>query len=64
MNERDMWEHQVDILSKRTAILNQQIEGLEQRLSYFENVIITLITALKDGGIIQTDPEGDHSFEE
>jgi chaperonin cofactor prefoldin len=52
MNTRDMWENQVELLSRHCRTLSDQVDQLEERLTYFEGVIITLITALKDGGII------------
>ncbi len=52
MNTRDMWENQVELLSRHCRTLSDQVDQLEERLTYFESVIITLITALKDGGII------------
>lgn len=62
MNERDLWENQVEILTKRTAILNRELEEIASRLEYFENVVLVLISALREGGIIQPDPNGTHSF--
>ena len=52
MNTRDMWENQVELLTKHCRVLTDQIDQLEQRMTYYERVIITLITALKEGGVI------------
>ena len=63
MEPRDMWEHQVNILTKHCKKIDERIDALEEQLHYFENVMIILISALKEGGIIVESPEGDHSFE-
>jgi hypothetical protein len=63
MDSRDLWEDQVNRLTKRYAELTQEVEALGARLSYFENVVVKLLMALKEGGIIQPDPDGEHSFD-
>jgi len=52
MNTRDMWENQVELLTRHCQMLTQQIEQLENRLHYFEGVVATLLVALKEGGVI------------
>ena len=52
MNTRDMWENQVELLTRHCQVLTQQIEQLENRLHYFEGVVATLLVALKEGGVI------------
>ena len=57
MNTRDMWENQVELLTRHCQTLTSEMEVMEQRLSYFEGVVATLLTALVDGGVIK--PESD-----
>ena len=52
MNTRDMWENQVELLTRHCQMLTRQIEQLENRLHYFEGVVATLLVALKEGGVI------------
>ena len=52
MNTRDMWENQVELLTRHCRTLSDQVDQLEERMTYYESVMITLITALKEGGII------------
>jgi len=52
MNTRDMWENQVELLTRHCQVLTQQVEQLENRLHYFEGVVATLLVALKEGGVI------------
>ena len=63
MDTRDLWEDQVNRLTKRCAELSDQTEELNARLAYFESVVITMLTALVEGGIIVQDPDGEHSFD-
>ena len=53
MNTRDMWEHQVELLTRHCQTLTSEMKVMEQRLSYFEGVVATLLTALVDGGVIK-----------
>tara|TARA_A100001011_G_C13679896_1_gene583204 strand:- start:301 stop:489 length:189 start_codon:yes stop_codon:yes gene_type:complete len=62
MDSRDLWENQVETLTRHCRTLTDRIDQLEQRAEYFENVVLTLLIALKNGGIIQDDPDGDNSF--
>ena len=57
MNTRDMWENQVELLTRHCQKLTRQVEELEARLHYFEGVVATLLVALKEGGVIV--PEGE-----
>jgi hypothetical protein len=54
-NQRDMWENQVELLTRHCQALTQQVEQLENRLHYFEGVVATLLIALKEGGVITAD---------
>ena len=51
-NQRDMWENQVDLLTRHCQTLTKQVEQLEERLHYFEGVVATLLVALKEGGVL------------
>tara|TARA_R110000824_G_scaffold192069_1_gene374053 strand:- start:2 stop:202 length:201 start_codon:yes stop_codon:yes gene_type:complete len=55
MNTRDMWENQVELLTRHCQRLTRQVEELENRLHYFEGVVATLLVALKEGGVIVAD---------
>jgi hypothetical protein len=52
MNTRDMWENQVDLLTRHCQKLTLEVHELESRLAYFEGVVATLLVALKEGGVI------------
>ena len=62
MNTNDLWEQHIQGLTKQVSYLLEKTEQLEQRMSYYEEVIITLIIALKKGGVIVEDPEGDNQM--
>ena len=57
MNTRDMWENQVELLTRHCQRLTLQVEQLENRLHYFEGVVATLLIALKEGGVIVDNEE-------
>ena len=57
MNTRDMWENQVELLTRHAQRLTRQVEELENRLHYFEGVVATLLVALKEGGVIVDESE-------
>tara|TARA_B100000131_G_scaffold141979_1_gene138123 strand:- start:610 stop:810 length:201 start_codon:yes stop_codon:yes gene_type:complete len=57
MNTRDMWENQVELLTRHCRILSDQVDQSEQRITYLENVLATLLIALKKGGIIVDEHE-------
>ena len=60
MNTRDMWEHQVELLTRHCQKLTSKVYDLDNRLAYFEGVVATLLVALKEGGVIvDTDDEPD-----
>tara|TARA_R100000005_G_C4957093_1_gene175239 strand:- start:217 stop:408 length:192 start_codon:yes stop_codon:yes gene_type:complete len=62
MNSNDLWQEHINGLTKQVAFLLQRTQELENRLQYYEEVFITLLKALKQGGIIVDDSEGDHSM--
>ncbi len=64
MNTRDMWENQVELLTRHTQALTRQVEQLEERLHYFEGVVATLLVALKEGGVLVESSEKDASATE
>tara|TARA_B100000131_G_scaffold149785_1_gene145346 strand:+ start:38 stop:226 length:189 start_codon:yes stop_codon:yes gene_type:complete len=47
-----MWENQVEILTRHCQSLTREVEDLQHRLEYFEGVVVTLLVALKEGGVI------------
>ena len=51
-NRTDMWEHQVELLTRQCQRMTKKIDELETRLHYFEGVVATLLVALKEGGVI------------
>lgn len=51
-NRTDMWENQVELLTRHCQKMTQKIDELENRLNYFEGVVATLLIALKEGGVI------------
>jgi hypothetical protein len=59
MNTRDMWEYQVEILTKQTRLLAEKLDQMNDRMNYFENLTLTLIVALKKGGIIVDTTDND-----
>tara|TARA_R110000744_G_scaffold132530_1_gene240737 strand:- start:52 stop:258 length:207 start_codon:yes stop_codon:yes gene_type:complete len=62
-NQRDMWENQVELLTRHCQALTHQIEQLENRLQYFEGVVATLLVALKEGGVLVDSSEESESTE-
>ena len=62
MDSNDLWQNHIDGLTKQVAFLLHKIQELENRLEYYEEVFITLLTALKQGGVIIDDEEGTHSM--
>ena len=59
MNTRDMWENQVELLTRQCQRMTRKIDELEQRLHYFEGVVAPLLVALKEGGVIVDSSEKD-----
>ena len=62
MDSNDLWQEHIDGLTKQVAFLLQKTQDLENRLQYYEDVFITLLTALKESGIIVNDDNGDYSM--
>jgi len=62
MDSNDLWQEHVNGLTKQIAYLLQKTEELENRLEYYEEVFVTLLTALKQGGVLVDDEEGTHSM--
>jgi len=58
MNTRDMWEHQVEVLTLHTQKLTSKVYDLEERITYYEEVLGTLLVALKEAGVI-VEADGD-----
>ena len=58
-NRTDMWENQVELLTRHCQRMTRKIDELEQRLHYFEGVVATLLVALKEGGVIVDSSEKD-----
>jgi len=58
MNTRDMWENQVELLTRHCQTLTRTVTELEERLGYFEGVVATLLVALKEARIIVPEGEG------
>ena len=52
MDTRDMWENQVELLTQHCQSLTQEVDELRTRLQYFEDVVVTLVMALKQGGCL------------
>jgi len=52
MDTRYLYENQIELLTNQCRILMDQIDQMDSRMAYFESVIVTLLTALKEGGII------------
>ena len=63
MNTRDMWENQVELLTRHCQRLTREVEELEARLQYFEGVVATLLVALKEGGVLVDSSEETESTE-
>ncbi len=64
MDTRDMWENQIELLTRHCQALTGQVDDLQNRLQYFEEVVLTLLVALKQGGVIVDDAEGDHTLDQ
>jgi uncharacterized protein YoxC len=62
MNSNDLWQEHIDGLTRQVAFLLQKTNELENRLQYYEDVFVALLTALKKGGVIVDDDEGQHSM--
>tara|TARA_R100001082_G_scaffold103379_2_gene74028 strand:- start:919 stop:1104 length:186 start_codon:yes stop_codon:yes gene_type:complete len=58
----NIWEDHVEGLTRQVALMKEQMEVMEQRLDYYEQVLGTLLYALKTAGIIVDDPDGEHTM--
>jgi hypothetical protein len=67
MDTRDFWQEHVEKLTAHTQKLTQKVDSLEGRMHYLEGVVVTLLVALKEGGIIvdsdETEDEGVYEFD-
>ena len=59
----DLWEDQVVRLSKQVMRLVNENEDMKLRVDYLENVVITLLSALKEAGVIVSSDDGTYSFD-
>tara|TARA_R110000744_G_scaffold213517_1_gene332402 strand:- start:11 stop:205 length:195 start_codon:yes stop_codon:yes gene_type:complete len=62
MDSNDLWQKHIDGITRQVAFLLHKTEELENRLEYYEEVFITLLTALKQSGVIVDDEDGTHSM--
>ena len=62
MDTRDLWEEQVQRLTNQCRLMLDQVTAFDERLTFIENTMLTLIIALKDGGVIVDSDEGEHQF--
>jgi len=62
MRDYDIWEEHLKGLTRQLSATIEKIQTIEERLDYYENVLLTLIIALKQGGIIVDDEEGPHNM--
>ena len=56
-NRTDMWEHQVELLTKQCQRMTRKIDQTQNRLRYLEHVLTTLLLALKESGVIVDEDE-------
>ena len=59
MRDRDIWEDHIEGLTRQIRLQQKKIEDLENRSDYYEQVLITLLTALVESGIIVRDEQGE-----
>tara|TARA_B100000131_G_scaffold321663_1_gene373114 strand:- start:3808 stop:3990 length:183 start_codon:yes stop_codon:yes gene_type:complete len=52
METRDLWEDQVNRLTKTYKATLDKIESVEGRMDYVEGLLLNLIIALKEAGVI------------
>jgi hypothetical protein len=60
MDTRDLWENQVDLLTNQCRMMAEEITHFDERVAYLENVLVTLLVALKEGGVIVDSDEGEY----
>ena len=56
-NRTDMWEHQVELLTKHGQKMTRKMDEIQNRLRYLEHVLTTLLLALKESGVIVDEDE-------
>ena len=52
METRDLWEDQVNRLTGQCRLMIEQMTTFDERITFLENTVLTLIVALKEGGVI------------
>jgi len=52
METRDLWEDQVNRLTGQCRLMIEQMTAFDERVTFLENTVLTLIVALKEGGVI------------
>lgn len=62
MDTRDLWEEQVNRLTGQCRLMIDQMGSFDERLTFLENTVLTLIVALKEGGVIVDSDEGENEF--
>jgi len=62
MDTRDLWEDQVGRLTGQCRLMLDQMTGFDERVTFLENTILTLIVALKQGGVIVDSDDGENEF--
>tara|TARA_B100000131_G_scaffold282842_1_gene290354 strand:- start:363 stop:557 length:195 start_codon:yes stop_codon:yes gene_type:complete len=62
MRDYDIWEEHLKGLTRQLHLMIERVQTVEERLDYYENVMLTLLVALKKGGIIVEDDSGEHNM--
>ena len=60
MDSRDLWEDQVQRLTGQCRLMLDQVTAFDERLTFLEHTVLTLIVALKEGGVIVDSDEGEY----
>ena len=60
MDTRDLWEEQVNLLTNQCRLMVEEITNFDKRVTYLENVLVTLLVALKESGVIVDSDEGEY----
>ena len=61
-NKDDLHDDQIEDLTNQIKLLTEENEELIYRLDYVEDIVLTLVMALKDAGIIVMEDDGDYDF--